>query len=537
MNNKTLKFYFAQERWDEDWVWLIKNRIGPWVNQKGNSGYWDCVNIFSQYKGFLKSGLIRKDFAELIVAIRPDGLKEGKTKEQLKNSMDQCPVTLKLKEIGNYEENSERGKIIQELEQLFDTRIPAAQQEESAPTIESRMEEFLAKRIATEKYVRMYHGKTYCGYTSTLSIEKYTSEQFMHQEIPSFIIVFECVNGKVSDDTVSLMAGRYGTDRRIKTVIASPSGIDNRVKSQAINNNVGLIRINPQYEVSDNDILTPRMECGSSVRQYEHDMLSARVPMTVPLVIQDREYTTTSLTDFLQRNGIPVNSPGHVHAPVLTHDLIEDIVSQIIDKDVKHLISMLENCGPDDKVPYCIINPYKYAEREKLNITHTDLSKYKHLGHIDMNNNTIRLSNKLKDGEPRDLFSLAHEYGHYILHSHPIFREFLKRDAQLAGEACSDIWEKHWLEVQADAFASCMLMPREIVTLLYNLYWRKWFKRQEVEPMLVSNKPYWDKDFQNVVAPVARHMGVSLEAMKIRLIRIGLLIDTTASKNDIRKAI
>jgi LPS sulfotransferase NodH len=82
-----------------------------------------------------------------------------------------------------------------------------------------------------------------------------------------------------------------------------------------------------------------------------------------------------------------------------------------------------------------------------------------------------------------------------------------------------------------------MLMPREIATLVYNLYWRKWFKRQDVEPMLVSSMPYWNKDFQNVVAPVARHMGVSLEAMKIRLVNLGLLIDTTVSKNDIRKVI
>ena len=132
---------------------------------------------------------------------------------------------------------------------------------------------------------------------------------------------------------------------------------------------------------------------------------------------------------------------------------------------------------------------------------------------------------------------MAHEYGHHKLHSDPRFREFLERDAKLAGEACSDIWEKHWLEVQADYFASCMLIPREIVTLLYNLYWHKWFNRQEVEPMQVSSKPYWDKDFQNVVAPVARHMGVSLEALKIRLVNLGLLIDTTISKNDIKKAI
>ncbi len=529
MNNTTLKFYFAQERWDEDWVWLIKNRIGPWVNQKGNSGYWDCVNIFSQYKGFLKSGLIRKDFAELIVAIRPDGLKEGKTKEQLKNSMDQCPVTLKLKEIGNYEENSERGKIIQELEQLFDTRIPATQQEESAPTIESRMEEFLEKRIATEKYVRMYHGKTYCGYTSTLSIEKYTSEQFMHQEIPSFIIVFECVNGKVSDDTVSLMAGRYGTDRRIKTVIASPSGIDNRVKSQAINNNVGLIRINPQYEVSEKDIITPRMERGCSTESYEYKMLSGQASMTVPLVIMDGLNTTTSLTSFLYNNGIPVNTPTKVHVPLIPHTVIEDVVSQIIKDDLEKYVAQLKECGVNGKVPYCAIDPYEYAGKARLMTCRSDLSQDSHLGRIDLERRRVWLSNKFKEGDICDRFSMAHEYGHYILHTHHAFSEFHKRFAELKAEAAIDISENHWLEIQANAFAANMLMPRELVARLYNIYWHKRFQRDQVEPLYVKAPIYQDRDFLNVAGPIARHLKVSLEAICYRLQNLGLMLDIIES--------
>ena len=32
---------FVQGRIDENWVWKIVNRVGPWVAQKGNSGYWD----------------------------------------------------------------------------------------------------------------------------------------------------------------------------------------------------------------------------------------------------------------------------------------------------------------------------------------------------------------------------------------------------------------------------------------------------------------------------------------------------------------
>lgn len=516
---------FVQERIDEDWVWIIENRVGPWVDQKGNSGYWDCVNIYSQYKGIIKKGLIRKDFAGLIVAIRPKGLKKGKTKEQLKGSMDQCPLSLKLDKMETYAENSECGKIIKELNNLFSAPIPPGKQEPSFDTVESRLEEYLEKRVATDQYARILKGETYCGYTTTMSIEKYATEQFMNNKMPSFVLVIECIDGKLSDDIISMLAGRYMTDSKIKLVIASSSGFDERIKKLAASRNVRLIRVNPKYEVSENDILTPRMEDGSSVRSYEHRMLSDLVPMTVPLVILDGIYITTSLTDFLIRNDIPVNNPGTAHAPMLTRKFIEDVVSYLIEKDVKKYVASLKRCGVDDKVPYCIIDPYEYARKDKLKILRSDLSKQRHLGHIDMKKKVVRLSDKLEAGDPRDRFSMGHEYGHHKLHSHPKFREFLERDAELEGEAASDIWEKHWLEVQANVFASYMLMPREIVEQLYNLYWRKWFKCDMVKPLYVKAPIYGDRDFQNVVGPIARHMGVSLEAMTIRLQEMGLMLD------------
>lgn len=535
---KKMKEYiecFVQGRIDKDWVWRIENRVGPWVDQKGNSGYWDCVNIYSQYICILKKGLIRKDFAGLIVAIRPKGLKEGKTKEQLKNSMDQCPLSLKLDKIETYSEDSECRKIIKELKELFSAPIPVNIHEEINFTVKSRMKEYLEKRVATSQYTTFCNGKTYCGYTTTLSIEQYESKMFMNKNMPSSIFIIECIEEKVSDTIIYKMACNFNQNRKIKLVIAAQSGFDEQVKKAALSNDIRLIRVNPQYEITEKDILTPRMDCSDSVHGYEHKMLSGIVPMTVPLVIQDGTFTTTSLSDFLKRNGIPVNNPGCAHAPKLTREFIEEIVSQIIKKDVDTYVYLLKRCGVNDKVPYCIIDPYQYAKRDKLKIIRSDLSKQRHLGHIDMKKKVVRLSNKLKERDPRDHFSMAHEYGHHKLHSHPKFREFLERDAELAAEASSDIWEKHWLEVQANVFASYMLMPCEIVELLYNLYWRKWFKSDKVKPLYVKARPYNDKNFQNVVGPIARHMGVSLKAMSIRLKEMGLLIELMES--DVKKAV
>ena len=525
---------FATEQIDKDWIWIIKNRIGPWTAKKKNSGLWDCVNVYSQYRGVLKRGLIRKEFAALIMAIRPNGLKKGKTKEQLKGSMDHSSISIALDQIESYHETDERWIIVNELKDLFDAPIPADKQEVTTHTVESRMKEYLDKRIATDLYASILSGETYCGYTTTLSIERYASEEFKAQKKPSSIMVVECYDTKVSDDTISLSVGRFGGNSKIKLVIAASSGFDERVKKTAVDRNVCLIRVNPQYEITDQNILTPRLDSGVSVHKYEQGMLSDIYPMTVPLVIQDGGYyITTSLSDFLKRYEIPINDPGVVRAPYLSHEFIEEVVSRLIADDVQQSAVMLERCSLTDKVPYCHINPYKYAKQDHLQIIRTDLSKQIHLGNIDMNKRVVRLTDRLKEDDPRDRFSMAHEFGHNVLHSHPMFRDFFKRDAELEGQAASDIWEKKYLEMQANYFASCMLMPRRLVVLLYNLYWRKWFKRDVVMPMYIEEPMYWDKDFQNVVDPIARHLGVSTNAMKNRLMELELLVDAKKIGNKI----
>ena len=531
MDKREIEKCFVSGQIDEDWVWKMKNLAGPWVSQNGNSGLWVCVNVYSQYLGILKTDLSRIDFAKLIVWLQPKGLKEGKTYKQLKGSMDQYQHSIDLKQIESYSPSNKRGKIVSELKELFDMPVPRDKQEKTADTVESRMIEFIKERIATDKYASICYGETYCGYPTVMSIETYASEKFKDQKKPSSIKIIECTDEKVSDDTISLLVGRYGGDKKIQLVIAASSGFDKHVQKTAEDRGVCLVRVNPNYEVTDDNILTPRLDGNSSVSKYEHQMLSDMVPMTVPLVIQDGRYITTSLTDFLKRNNIPVRDPGVVRAPYLTSEFIEKVVSQLIEEDVQHYAEMLKKCSLTDKVPYCCIDPYHYARRYGLQIVRTDLSQQKHLGHIDMKNKVVRLTDNLKDGDPRDRFSMAHEDGHYVLHTHPMFREFLERDAELEGQAASDMWEKHWLEVQANYFASCMLMPRRLVELLYNLYWRKWFKCDIVKPMYIKEPMYWDKDFQNVVDPIARHLGVSSAAIKIKLLEMGKLIDPNKLDN------
>ena len=518
---------FVSKQIDKNWTWIIENRVAPWVKEKGSEGYWNYVNVYSQYTNVLEKGLTRSKFADLIITLCPKGFKEGKTKDQLKWNMDNKPITITLENIKDWEGDCRNGIIIGELKKLFEEPVPdypeeEEEEEEVLQTIESRLKEYLEKRIATDPFAKIYSNKSYCGFTPTLAIEKYASPKFMEQSIPSHVIVFECVDSTLTADMVTMLSGRYVSDRKIKLVITSSKGIDKHIQCIATNRDICLMRIDPNYEVTDHCFITPRMDEFKSVSQIECDMLRGNLPMTVPLVICDVTRLTTSLTDFFRWNGMDVPTEC-IHAPMLTHEFIENEATKLIKEEIDYYVKSLEKISPSDKVPVCEIDPYKIAKKMGLKVIRTNLSKKRHLGNFDYRKRLVRLSNSQADGNPRDRYSMSHEIGHDVLHSNQRFREFMERDAQLAGEAATDIWERHWLDTQANYFASCLLMPRKVVALLYSIYWKKWFKREQVCPLTIADDFYNDKNFQNIVGPMSRKMKVSLEAMKNTLIEMELI--------------
>ena len=95
---------------------------------------------------------------------------------------------------------------------------------------------------------------------------------------------------------------------------------------------------------------------------------------------------------------------------------------------------------------------------------------------------------------PRQLFTIAHELGHFFLHQDKKDEVFLRMDVLKAG---NEINEKSQQEKEADWFAASILMPREPV------------------------KNYWK--ILGDTKQMADLFGVSQSAMRWRLVNIGLL--------------
>ncbi|HSH80377.1 MAG TPA: ImmA/IrrE family metallo-endopeptidase [Herpetosiphonaceae bacterium] len=107
----------------------------------------------------------------------------------------------------------------------------------------------------------------------------------------------------------------------------------------------------------------------------------------------------------------------------------------------------------------------------------------------------------------RQRFTIAHELGHYILHrdkarvfvdSKPVFF----RD-EVSAEGI------YLQEIQANAFAAALLMPAKVL------------RDQVTEPL----NPLLDPFDEVTVHTLATELGVSVQALTIRLTRLGLIID------------
>lgn len=111
----------------------------------------------------------------------------------------------------------------------------------------------------------------------------------------------------------------------------------------------------------------------------------------------------------------------------------------------------------------------------------------------------------------RQRFSIAHELGHYFLHSDDeLFIDFASmiqgKRSHYRNSLSSQA--KNREEMDANAFAAALLMPRSMVE-------RKLDEYLEEQPQATSD---------NVVAELAAVFHVSREAMNFRLLNLGLLV-------------
>jgi Zn-dependent peptidase ImmA (M78 family) len=168
-------------------------------------------------------------------------------------------------------------------------------------------------------------------------------------------------------------------------------------------------------------------------------------------------------------------------------------------------------------------------------------NKFASAGTLDRDRGTIRVSTQF--GYTTQRFTGAHEIGHFLLHPQLGSGGVIHRDRPISGSVSN--W-RPLVEVEADYFAACFLMPRKLVIQAYEDRFGSRKPPQKTEAVLYHlfkrdmntyfSAPRGSKIFARAVASttafdtkrfpsLADQFGVSPDALAIRLEELGLVAD------------
>lgn len=534
---------FAQPQLAEEWIERTNTNVIPWVKTKGKS-FLDLVRFHGFYKlGILDKSLSRSRFSKLLISTCKISLDATDSESSLKYIMEVFPYKEFLRRRAKEDRKKIRpdkewkidlesdshivNKLLEELDAEYNKPLP---EKGDIPrnTIKGRLNDYLLKLADEQRYAKVFQSSTYGRYTPDISLEIYANKKFMDSHDPSHIEIYEIVENTVNDSKVNELYSRYCSDSRIKLHIVSEHGFDTRTQTIARDHDVSLVRVNPNYEMTDDSYITHRSIALFEMEQRNYKMLRGEIAVDVPFVIAYENGVTNSLADVLAFHGVPVTKGYYLEAPRLTDDYIEKRALEMVNCQVQEFVDKIRKYPLYREIPMYEVAPEQMLKGMGYNIYEARLADKRQLALIDLKKKTVTLDsiNPLMDGQiKKKKYSLAHELGHAVLHSGLSVSSFGESDSTLSHSVFASKTEQCWLEHQANVFAANLLMPADVVGYLYSFFYQKRFGRGRIEPLYIVNnqKAHWD-NFYAIAREMSKYMGVSIDALRYRMKKLGLLI-------------
>lgn len=518
MNNENNINLFGDTEKAEKWVKAINCRIAQWVGKK-NKSYWYLVMWVSKDLCLFEKHVTKKDFCKLLIEECRGSLPEGATEVNVFHSMEKFKYKNDLKDFSKLPEKSNVRKYVEELNELF--RKDADEPESFSSDIETILEQHVKESMKNE-YQEFKLRPTYDQKTVSMSVETFPNKRFQKQDRPSMTVIYQCYDREVCDaDIYELDSIFEKTSGIFKIFVASSKSFRKNVIIQAEKRSIGLIRINPGSRITETNYELPRSTTNGRDEILQRDMLEGKVEMNVPMIISDGWIISSSLAHILHRNYLPVSRSSRRRDPILTNAEIEAIANTFTQEYVNDFKRHFHDGLPSANDFSCSINPYEIAiARLGFYIRREEVGNIK--SYINCKTKHVVLNRDVECGSATDRFSLAHETGHYVLHA----ALMLSQDYNYA---TLDSCEKKWFEHHANTFASCLLMPADIVRPLYEYYFRKVLHTDTVKPLEIKGSIDDDIISRRIVEPIAWRMKVSVKAAMIRLVKMGLAVETEAA--------
>jgi Zn-dependent peptidase ImmA (M78 family) len=304
-------------------------------------------------------------------------------------------------------------------------------------------------------------------------------------------------------------------EHNTKGIIITAHSFQQSALSIAKKEGIGLIRLNSVNEIQ----WINYRKISNTKNEFENELeLTDETCLTEPFIckIGDKKITNfadvlleLSLIDFFN------DREEFIEIPFVTHDRLNYIVAKlyknnVYDGTVLNFDKLTKFLSPK----YNIIFEYDLLEDES------------YLGKIEFNPLAIKISNKARSDRNRWRFTLAHEIGHLILHS-PILKERLKEktdtETTLALKFSSSNKNSERIEIQANLFASYLLLPENILIPRMERIFIEY--RIHRKCLYLDRQPVNQKEVFEILTVLSGEFQASIEAIRLRLIKLNLLID------------
>lgn len=561
--NIELAGHFISEDLAGEWISAITGHIAHWIyEEKHDKSLWELVRHVSKDRFIASKNkkLPRRLFAEMVFTFCREALTKDETVSKIQSSMEHYEYATQLSaDTIPYEAKV----LIDVISGFFDGGTKNNPEVIQSPTLASRLEDYIRGVVYdSTEYAPFYQIRINHDYGNdvmpTLAIEEYQNQKFLNLNKPSSIVAYKCIDSELDKKTLNDYFVTYRENKNLKKLyIVGRYHLKSDVYQRAEDIGVGYVYINPNREMTPDSYELPR-SIGDyySTNRYV-DMVLGNIPMQQALIVCNGRQVTTSLADSLHTLGVAIKKSLELKAPILSFKDIEAMADELtktyvddrmtsirkiygrLDGHLYEIGNKLVNVRKEghsyvERVPFrrwsdFSIDPFLLAQEEGLNYAYQDLPNNL-LGRFDLMEGKIVLSSEGLSNFDRLRFTMAHEYGHYKLHK-TLLQE---QNVHSFGDTQDTITEmitirdneRKWFERQANHFASCLLMPANLVGILFSALHKEFVQYiygDKLGPIYYNeNQPETYSTFNTIVSGMAEMLNVSKTAMKLRLERLKL---------------
>ncbi|WP_420549125.1 ImmA/IrrE family metallo-endopeptidase [Curvivirga sp.] len=345
---------------------------------------------------------------------------------------------------------------------------------------------------------------------------------------PHLIIIFECKNyiNSVPESDLTDFSDKLSRIAKhgAKGVLVTNSKLQSGAKNLAEKRKIGIIKFDEQGA----KIVAERQNKIANNSNYMYDLLFNKSTSDKSLkfsAFSEGSYFSSTHTFIAALSGQYVcdEKEDNSSVPFIPDDKLQDEANTLL-TDSKYI------SGAVDLRKICSILSIELEYSDKALTQDNGLEV---LGLADFENRKIKIFSH--NNIHRERFTIAHEIGHfYLKHNKFLSSESVIASDLLIDSSISHEYELNRLEIQANRFAACLLLPLHPFLLEIAQLREDYDIRDTGNGYIyVDNQACNLKDYHNILFRASRTFNVSQQVIEVKLKKFKMLNDQRVSSNSL----